>query len=101
MAAALAASFGFFLTKAVGRFADWGWLSGDPPTVLLRTAAKAPAIAFIAWTYATITADKASAFLLVAVVLGVATAALASIFNTWSTCTSWMCRSPAPMVSRL
>lgn len=77
MAAALAASFGFLLTKAVGRFADWGWLSGDPPNVLLRTAAKAPAVTFIAWTYATITADKANAFLLAAVVLGILTAALA------------------------
>ena len=77
MAAFLAVSFGFLLTKAVGRLADWVWLSGDPPTVLLSTAAKAPAIAFIAWTYATLEADNANAFLLSAVVLGVLTAALA------------------------
>lgn len=77
MAAALAASFGFLLTKAVGRHADWRWLSGDPPKVLLRTAAKAPVIALIAWTYATITADNANTFLIFAVVLGVGTAALA------------------------
>ena len=77
MAAFLAVSFGFLLTKAVGRLADWVWLSGDPPTVLLRTAAKAPAIALIAWTYARLEADNADAFLLSAVVLGVLTAALA------------------------
>ena len=77
MAAALAVSFGFLLTKAVGRLGDWIWLSGDPPTVLLRTAAKAPAIALIAWTYGTLDANNAYAFLLSAVVLGVLTAALA------------------------
>ena len=77
MAAALAVSFGFLLTKAVGRLADWIWLSGDPPTALLRIAAKAPAIALIAWTYRTLDANNADAFLLSAVVLGILTAGLA------------------------
>ena len=77
MVACLAISFGFLLTKAVGRLADWNWLSGKPPEVLQRTAVKALAIALIAFTYVKLEADNADAFLILAVLLGVLTAVLA------------------------